>query len=156
MLVNCTFFKIVFSNFAVYFKPFRELSPPPTVSFLFLFFLEHYLLPWTKKKNERQLRFLRDYSLFCQPFGFKRAKVFTIFPKQFPFFGSWVSNKRKIVGQKSQFSVKKDHPRLLLQGIYAQSRFLTEISVKNFKPTNGNFYSRSNKFFWGNQIFNVV
>ena len=28
MLVNCTFFKIAFSNFAVYFKPFRELPPP--------------------------------------------------------------------------------------------------------------------------------
>ena len=41
---------------------------------------------------------------------------------------------------------EKNYPRFFVQGIYGRCGFSTEISNKNFEPTNGNFDSKSNNF----------
>lgn len=45
------------------------------------------------------------------------------------------------------FQKKKSSQIFSTESVYARSRFSTEISVKTFQPTNGNFDSKSNKFF---------
>ena len=41
---------------------------------------------------------------------------------------------------------ENNYPRFFVQGIYGRCGFSTEISNKNFEPTNGNFDSKSNNF----------
>ena len=102
---------------------------------------------------------------FAKRFGVQKGKISTFFARKFlstllhpfgTFFtlflicgvlkkGHFPTSEVKN-DDNSKFFEKK-YPRFFVQGIYGRCGFSTEISNKNFEPTNGNFDSKSNNFW---------
>ena len=118
----------------------------------------------TKKTTESQLGFLnRLFIILPNALGAKEAKYPRFCQKIFEypfaplrnFFYSFLICGVLKKGHFPTSEVKNDdnskffennYPRFFVQGIYSRCGFLTEISNKNFEPTNGNFDSKSNNF----------